>query len=136
MADMRVTRGDCLIGLIGIGPAIAASSWRLEIAAWAHVAPKLISAAGFTISVGVVLFLAKLTKRWVDGRTPSVPAKYRLIGLALLVIGAAYFWTREEIAGAIGLPLRIGDALMTFAFVVASLRLVYDVAGANDAVGP
>jgi len=128
---IKPTRRDYAIAIAGIVPIAVAQLWRQEIAAWMHVSPKLVSAAGVILSASIIVFLSLLGKNAKDHREYSVQPLYRLLGFAGLCIGIVYFWAREEIADLVGWQLRFGDGLVTFVAVIGSLWLLSKITSAN-----
>ena len=125
MSQLKPTRTDYIIAVIGLIPVAVASVWRSEIATWANVAPKFALVAGVTLSVVLVLTLTLLIKK--DRQRYRVRGGSRAIGLGMLLVGIGYLLMREGIADLFGLNIRICDGLMLFAGVLASMWLLSGV---------
>ena len=122
MHQIKPTRTDYVIAIIGSLPIVVVSCWLSEIATWANVAPKVIVAIGVVFTIALILTLTLLIKK--DRKKYHVRSANRIVGLGLLVVGALYFFMREEIADLIGWSINIGDALMSGAWLFTSMWLL------------
>jgi hypothetical protein len=123
MRLFEFTRRHLWIAAIALPPIALAQVFEEQAASALGIAPKFVGLIGCAVGGAGACVYWYLTGPKTPKHKWPVPLWQRLVALTMLVMGAAYFFMREEIADLLKWRIGFGDALFLLACLVTLMLL-------------